>query len=135
MVLGSVELEDHPMQRRAHRKFDVMRAAAAEEQAKLDRLEKFAGVSGTDADGRRLDQREFAETRKASWDTCISMPRGLGNGQSWYAWRRTISGWHFGIGSAGPPPDQWLYDGPAASTGFPGSAPGWNRFGTETTNW
>ena len=146
------------------------RSAAAEERAKLDRLERFAGVSGTDADGRRRDQREFDETRIAlerlatmqmGWyryrgeryrtelverlDTRFEKiglpePRGIEiqvsqEGQSWYAWRRTITGWHFAIGSAGPPPDQWLYDGPEPPTGFPCSTPGWHRPGTETTNW
>lgn len=42
------------------------------------------------------------------------------NGQSWWAWRRTISGWCFAIGAADPPPDQWLFDGPEPHKGFPG---------------
>lgn len=29
------------------------------------------------------------------------------DGQAWYAWRRTVTGWCFAIGAAGPPPDQW----------------------------
>ena len=29
------------------------------------------------------------------------------DGQSWYARRRTVTGWCFAIGAAGPPPDQW----------------------------
>lgn len=32
--------------------------------------------------------------------------------QSWWAWRRTVTGWVFGIGADGPPPSTYLYDGP-----------------------
>ncbi|OWY62443.1 hypothetical protein B7486_58400, partial [cyanobacterium TDX16] len=39
------------------------------------------------------------------------------DGNSWYAWRRTVSGWVFAIGAAGPPPDQWEYDGPQPPSG------------------
>ena len=42
------------------------------------------------------------------------------DGQSWYAWRRTVTGWCFAIGAAGPPPDRWEYDGPEPPNGFPG---------------
>jgi hypothetical protein len=28
------------------------------------------------------------------------------DGQAWYAWRRTVTGWCFAIGAAGPPPDR-----------------------------
>jgi hypothetical protein len=38
---------------------------AAEEQEQRDRLVRFAGVDGIDAEGRRLDQREFTETKRA----------------------------------------------------------------------
>ena len=47
------------------------------------------------------------------------------NGGSWYAWRRTISDWVFAIGAAGPPPDEWQYDGPQSPSGFPGESPDW----------
>ena len=47
------------------------------------------------------------------------------DGQSWYAWRRTVTGWCFGIGAAGPPPDQWKYDGPSPPRGFPGRDSSW----------
>jgi hypothetical protein len=47
------------------------------------------------------------------------------DGQAWYAWRRTISGWVFAIGSDGPPPDQRYYDGPEPPKGYPGSGAGW----------
>lgn len=59
-----------------------------------------------------------------------------GDGQRWYATRQTITGWWFGIGASGPPPDQWFYDGPEAPRGFP-SEPDWDHFGTGTVapNW
>ena len=47
------------------------------------------------------------------------------DGQSWYAWRRTVTGWCFAIGAAGPPPDQWTYDGPEPPRGFPGKDSSW----------
>jgi len=58
------------------------------------------------------------------------------DGQSWYATRQTITGWWFAIGAAGPPPDQWHYDGPAPPQGLPlGSA--WDQFGggPASVNW
>ena len=52
------------------------------------------------------------------------------------AWRRTIAGWCFAIGAAGPPPDQWLDDGPNPPRGFPGEDPEWGRrFGIDARNW
>jgi len=49
------------------------------------------------------------------------------DGQSWLAWRRTISGWCFAIGAAGPPPNEWRYDGPKPPSGFPGTDPCWGE--------
>lgn len=49
------------------------------------------------------------------------------DGNSWYAWRRTVSGWCFAIGAAIPPPDQWQYDGPVPPKGFPGRHPSWGE--------
>ena len=60
------------------------------------------------------------------------------DGQRWFAFRRTVTGWHFAIGAAGPPPDRWEYDGPDPPSGFPGEDLSWGsrRFGgTENTNW
>lgn len=51
--------------------------------------------------------------------------RVSGDGQAWYAWRRTVTGWCFAIGAAGPPPDQWEYDGPEPPQGFPGQDRMW----------
>lgn len=58
------------------------------------------------------------------------------DGTGWFAVRRTVTGWWFGIGAAGPPPDQWLYDGPVQPSGMP-AEPEWNRFGlgTASLNW
>lgn len=47
--------------------------------------------------------------------------------QSWYAWRRTLSGWCFTIGGDGPPPGLWEFDGPEPPQGFPGRDPAWGR--------
>ena len=47
------------------------------------------------------------------------------DGQSWYAWRRTVTGWCFAIGAADPPPDQWKYDGPEPPKGFPAKDASW----------
>lgn len=60
----------------------------------------------------------------------LPTPRGVemrvsDDGQKWFAWRRTIGGWAFAIGAAGPPPDQWEYDGREPPTGFPGDDPLW----------
>jgi hypothetical protein len=129
---------------------------AAEEE---ERLRRYAGVDGTDSDGRRLDRREFKETMDALvWlHTCQmgwyrnheasyrpdlldiitdftyhGLPHDHGitlrvasDGRSWYAWRRTVTGWCFAIGAAGPPPDQWEFDGPDPPDGFPGQDPAW----------
>lgn len=133
----------------------------AEEARAAKRLRDFAGVKGTDADGRQLDQREFAETKDAlellaacqmGWyrnpgrryqSDLVgmlgnSLARGLPpnqgltmslskRGRVWYAWRRTITGWCLGIGASGPPPDQWLFEGPEPPRGPPGTDPGWRQ--------
>jgi len=139
------------------------RQRVEEEAATLRRLVENAGLAGTDEAGRQLDQREFAETRKAlRWlATCQmghyrnrgeryradlvplvephfeqdGLPRLHGivlyvspDGQSWYATRQTVTGWWFAIGAAGPPPDQWLYDGGVPPQNFP-SEHEWDRFG------
>lgn len=49
--------------------------------------------------------------------------RVSGDGQSWYAWRRTISGWCFAIGAAGP--QRWEFDGPEPPQDFPGRDAAW----------
>jgi hypothetical protein len=45
------------------------------------------------------------------------------NGRSWWAWRRTVTGWCFAIGAVGP--DQWEFDGPEPPRGFPRKDKGW----------
>ena len=135
-------------------------------------LVRYAGIDGTDSEGRRLDQREFKETTKAlRWlATChmghyrrrnrydpellallgdgfarhgLANEHGIGmkvseDGQAWFAYRRTITGWCFAIGAAGPPPDQWEYDGQDPPRGFPGRDPMWGERPFEDTvnrNW
>jgi hypothetical protein len=41
------------------------------------------------------------------------------DGQAWYAWRKTVTGWIFGIGGTGPPPSEWYYDGPVKPGRYP----------------
>ena len=60
------------------------------------------------------------------------------DGQAWYAWRRTVTGWCFAIGASSPPPDQWEFDGPEPPEGFPGQDPAWGAgpFGSAANpNW
>jgi len=150
---------------------DAARAAAEEQQ----RIERYTGSDETDAQGRRLDRREFRETTGAlRWLAICQMgwyqhedrggqyradllevfaddltrqglPPESGisltvseDGQAWYAWRRTVTGWCFAIGAAGPPPDQWEYDGAEPPSGFPGNDPRWGTraFSNEVSrNW
>jgi hypothetical protein len=142
------------------------------DEAKRELAERHSGKEGTDAEGGRLDRREFEETQDALrfLHTChggwwrkqeryhsdllalIGGPDGMygldstngynewvsPDGGSWYAWRETISGWIFGIGSNAPPPDEWKYDGPDPPTGPPGADPRWRHdpFGLEAgPNW
>jgi hypothetical protein len=132
-----------------------LRAREEQERQRLGRLDRFAGVVGTDDEGRQLDRRQFAETCDAlDWLATCEMgwyhnhgkrypadflktfepdfarhrlPADHGihlvvsrNGQAWYAWRRTITGWCFAIGSAKAPPDQWRNDGSEPPKDFPG---------------
>lgn len=147
---------------------DVSQAAADERE----RLERYAGVDGTDADGLRLDRREFKETVNAlRWlHACqmgwyrkpgsryrtdlleaigdfahLGLPKDHAialnvapDGQSWYAWRRTVTGWCFAIGAAGSPPDLWEFEGPELPDGFPGEDQAWGDapFSSEANrNW
>jgi hypothetical protein len=50
------------------------------------------------------------------------------DGQQWWAWRRTITGWVFAIGASGTPNDRWEYDGPDVPSGGPGTDPAWRHF-------
>ena len=58
------------------------------------------------------------------------------DGQSWYAERQTITGHWFAIGAAGPPSDQWLFDGPDKPAGFPKDVE-WDHWGggDHSENW
>ena len=58
------------------------------------------------------------------------------DGQSWYAARQTITGHWFAIGAAGPPTDQWFYDGPTAPTNFPDESE-WDQWmpDSNSPNW
>lgn len=138
-----------------------------ERKEAADRLVRYAGVDGEDEDGRRLDQREFAETKKTlQWLGTMQMgwynnrggryrsellgllspdelPEDHGiqlnvakDGQSWWAWRRTVTGWCFAIGASEKPPDQWLHDGFEPPKDSPGKDPAWgDRWGIDAKNW
>ena len=58
------------------------------------------------------------------------------DGQSWYAARPTITGHWFAIGAAGPPTDQWFYDGPTAPSCFPNESE-WDQWlpDSNSPNW
>jgi hypothetical protein len=47
------------------------------------------------------------------------------NGQSWFAWRRTITGYVFAIGASEGTPSEWLYEGHVPPSGFPGQDRAW----------
>ena len=71
----------------------------------------------------------------------LSQPHGItmhinSDGQRWYAERQTVTGHWFAIGAAGPPPDQWLFDGSARPEGFPVES-AWDQWGggEHPTNW
>ena len=140
------------------------------EADKKDRLRRYAGIDGVDNEGRRLDQREFEETKAALQALATAqmgwyrnrggryrpdlleilelrfehhgLPKNHGielyvsdDGQSWWAWRRTVTGWCFAIGAAGPPPDEWLFNGPNPPKRFPGQDKQWQHWGAGTKNW
>lgn len=153
---------------------DFKDSRRADQRAKTearDRLQRYAGVDGADDDGRRLDQREFKETKdallalvtaqmgwyrnrggryrpelaeilKSRFERCGLPPdHGISlwvadDGQSWWAHRRTVTGWCFAVGAAAPPPDEWLYDGPEPPAGPPGGDAAWGeRWGPDAKNW
>ena len=71
----------------------------------------------------------------------LSKPNGItmhvgSDGQRWYAERQTGTGHWFAIGAAGPPPDEWLFDGSEKPEGFPVESE-WDQWGggEHSTNW
>lgn len=60
------------------------------------------------------------------------------DGQSWYAWRRTVTGWCFAIGATAQSSVEWEYDGPGPPRGFPGRHIDWGQHlspGDVNKNW
>jgi hypothetical protein len=49
------------------------------------------------------------------------------DGKAWFAWRRTVGGWFFGIGATRPPPDTWTYEGEDPPAGYPRLATRWRH--------
>lgn len=77
-----------------------------------------------DADRLSLVESRFVKDGLPA-DHGIEM-RVRDDGQAWWAWRRTISGWYLGIGAVGPTPSQWFYDAAdAPSSGPDGDPEGW----------
>lgn len=50
-------------------------------------------------------------------------------GRSWFAWRRTVTGWVIGVGAAGTPPDRWSWEGPEPPDGPPRRGTDWKKVG------
>lgn len=57
------------------------------------------------------------------------------DGQAWYAWRRTPSGYVLGIGAGKEPPDQWLYEGPEPPRTFPCEGEEWGSAWDTPLHW
>lgn len=53
------------------------------------------------------------------------------SGKSWFAWRRTVSGWVIGVGAAGPPPDRWSWEGREPPDRPPRRMTGWKKVGVD----
>lgn len=92
--------------------------------------------------GKQRYRRDLLPLLKSGFDRYgLSEDHGIEihiskNGQRWYATRQAITGWWFAIGAAGPPPDQWFYDGSLPPERFP-AEPEWDHFGGEgsSVNW
>ena len=149
----------------ARREVDNYRAdearIGAEKQAARERLKEMAGVTGTDHEGRELDRREFAETKRSLLYLHMCMmghyrnrnryprdmlsilgdfkekglpePHGITlkvrqDGQAWFAYRTTPSGFHFGIGAHGAPSSQWVYAAHNVPSDFPSPRGGWTDY-------
>jgi len=80
----------------------------------------------TEMKAKATDLNDFFSGGGLSSDPGITMKLSK-NGQAWYAWRRTVTGWYFAIGATGPPPNRWEYDGPEPPHGFPGKDPRWGE--------
>lgn len=52
-------------------------------------------------------------------------------GKSWFAWRRTVTGWVIGVGAAGPPPDRWSWEGREPPDGAPRRGTDWKKVSDE----
>ena len=60
----------------------------------------------------------------------LSEPHGIElrvrqDGQAWFAYRKTPSGFCFGVGARGAPGSQWVYSGRPRPSGFPSDRGGW----------
>jgi hypothetical protein len=91
--------------------------------------------------GERYQAEPFSffidELEKAGLSAGESIKHGLSkSGRSWWASRRTVTGWVFAIGAKAPPPDQWIFEGPEHPRGIPGEDEGWRAaWDTAGTHW
>ena len=53
------------------------------------------------------------------------------SGKSWFAWRRTVTGWIIGVGAAGPPPDRWSWEDRELPEGPPRRGTNWKKVSDE----
>lgn len=136
---------------------EKVRREEARQRELAERLERYAGVTGVDEQGRQLDRREFSKTCKmleflhmsyaSRWNQDKHYVIGLKDSvivraldpfpsdsfhealsdkaDSWFIWRRTITGWVFAVGAVGPPPSYWYYDGPDPPSGPPREDSNW----------
>jgi hypothetical protein len=93
-------------------------------------------------DGASAYRPELLERLGSFEDRGLPEPHGIvvrvsDDGQRWFGYRRTVTGWVLAIGAAGEPPNQWLYDGPEPPNGFPGDDPAWgaSMFSSRAQNW
>ncbi len=58
------------------------------------------------------------------------------DGQAWFAYRKTVTGYYFAIGAVGDPNIYWYYDGNKPPSGFPSDKGGWSsHFGDIRDEW
>ena len=84
-----------------------------------------SGITGTRRSGTATISRRWLKgcLRSTGYpNRTASQSMSTPDAPRWYAERQTITGHWFAIGAAGPPTDQWLYDGPTKPSCFPNDA-------------
>lgn len=143
------------------------RADELAQQRRRDYVDEWAGSDATDEYGRRRDDRGFAEAKaalhrlhsyqfgyfkrnqrycatSAELDEESTMKRWsdlrvsvADDGQGYFAWLETPSGWVFGIGGAEGDCPHFEYDDSEVPIGGPGTDTDWRHAGSELSppNW